>query len=89
YQFQIILNEDINQSIYDEFDIEDPVRTLGKFNHQLATIITVKQLNGIFYGLFKHGGEIIGWTSLSESYPVFPKILEPVKINMDSFHTHP
>lgn len=89
HMFEVILNEDTNQHIYEEFDMTEVKRTLGNFKNQLVSVISLEKENEEFYGLFKHGGEIIGWTRLSDSWYVYPKRLDSVKVNMSSFRTHP
>ncbi|TVT28867.1 hypothetical protein FO441_00885 [Salinicoccus cyprini] len=87
--FEIILNEDINQTIFEEFDINQTKRTLGNYRHQLVTVISVRKEMDGYYGLFKHHGDIVGWTRISESIYVYPKKLESVKVNLETFKTHP
>lgn len=85
--FQVVLNEDITQKIYDEFDVSFSDRTLSNLNHQLVTILGVKKVETDYYGLIEFQGRIIGWTRLEHSFYVLPKRLESVKINHASFST--
>ncbi|MCG1009961.1 hypothetical protein J4760_08010 [Salinicoccus sp. ID82-1] len=89
YVFQLVLDEDPEQDIYNEFDIEETKQPLGVFNHRLVTVISVKQMNDTFYVLFKHGGEIRGWTSVANSHYVYPKATESVKVDLETYTAHP
>lgn len=85
--FQVVLNEDVTQKIYDEFNVSYSERTLSNLNHQLVTILSVKMHEDDYYGLLEYQGRIIGWTRLKHSYYVTPKRLESVKINHETFST--
>ncbi|MXQ50933.1 hypothetical protein GQ671_06580 [Salinicoccus hispanicus] len=89
YVFQLILDEDPEQDIYNEFDIDQTQQPLGIFNHRLVTVISVKYMNGTFFVLFKHGGEIRGWTSIKNSHYVYPKVTESVKVDLETYTAHP
>lgn len=85
--FQVVLNEDVTQKIYDEFNVSLSDRTLSNLNHQLVTVLGVKSHEDDYYGLIQFQRRIIGWTRLEHSYYVLPKRLESVKINHESFST--
>lgn len=85
--FQIVLNEDITQKIYEEFNMDESERTLSNINHQLVTILGIRIHEGDYYGLIQYQGRIMGWTRLEQSYYVHPKRLESVKINPERFST--
>ncbi len=85
--FQVVLNEDVTQKIYDEFNVSLSERTLSNLNHQLVMILGVKSHEDDYYGLIQFQGRIMGWTRLKHSYYVMPKRLESVKINPEAFST--
>ncbi len=85
--FQIVLNEDITQKIYDEFNMDESERTLSNLNHQLATVLGIRVHESDYYGLIQYQSRIMGWTRLEHSYYVHPKRLESVKINPERFST--
>ncbi|OZT76904.1 SH3-like domain-containing protein [Salinicoccus roseus] len=87
--FQVILREDPEQNVYEEFDVDQRKGTLGKYASSLVTVISVQKINEIYYVLFKSSGEIIGWTAVSESIYVHPKTLESVKVDVDALTPHP
>lgn len=85
--FEILVQENINQNIYNEFDINSSERTLGNLNNQVVRVLGLREIDGEFYGLIEFGGNIIGWTVLENSIFIHPKQLESVKINFDKFTT--
>jgi hypothetical protein len=89
YVFQLILDEDSNQDIFEEFDMDQTKSTLGIYNHKLVTVISVQQIDEGYYALFKHKGEVIGWTAIDGSHYVYPKEAESVKVNLETLIPHP
>ncbi len=85
--FEVLLQENINQNIYNEFDMTQNERTLGNLNNQVVRIIALREIEAEFYGLLEFGSKIIGWTLLENSIFVHPKKMESVKINFDQFTT--
>lgn len=85
--FQVVLNEDITQKIYDEFNMDESERTLSNINHQLVTVLGIRVHEADYYGLIQYQSRIMGWTRLEHSYYVYPKRLESVKINPERFST--
>lgn len=85
--FEILVQENINQNIYNEFDINSSERTLGNLNNQVVRILGLREIDGEFYGLIEFGANIIGWTVLENSIFIHPKKLESVKIDFDKFTT--
>lgn len=85
--FEILVQENINQNIYNEFDINSSERTLGNLNNQVVRVLGLREIDGEFYGLIEFGANIIGWTVLENSIFIHPKQLESVKINFDKFTT--
>ena len=85
--FEVLLQENINQNIYHEFDITLSDRTLGNLNDQVVRIIALREIEEEIYGLLEFGANIIGWTVLENSIFIHPKKLESVKIDFDKFTT--
>lgn len=85
--FEILVQENINQNIYNEFDINSSERTLGNLNNQVVRVLGLREIDGEFYGLIEFGAHIIGWTVLENSIFIHPKQLESVKIDFDKFTT--
>lgn len=85
--FEVLLQENINQNIYNEFDINSNERTLGNLNNQVVRILGLREIDENFYGLIEFGANIIGWTILENSIFIHPKKLESVKIDFDTFTT--
>lgn len=85
--FEVLLQENINQDIYNEFDINSNERTLGNLNNQVVRILGLREIDENFYGLIEFGANIIGWTILENSIFIHPKKLESVKIDFDTFTT--
>ena len=85
--FEVLVQENINQNIYNEFDINSSERTLGNLNNQVVRILGLREIDGNFYGLIEFGANIIGWTVLENSIFIHPKKLESVKIDFDKFTT--
>jgi len=85
--FEILVQENINQNIYNEFDISSTERTLGNLNNQVVRVLGLREIDGDFYGLIEFGANIIGWTALENSIFIHPKKLESVKIDFDKFTT--
>ena len=85
--FEVLLQENINQNIYNEFDINSTERTLGNLNNQVVRILGLREIDENFYGLIEFGANIIGWTILENSIFIHPKKLESVKIDFDTFTT--
>ncbi|MBY8908334.1 hypothetical protein K6L05_00860 [Salinicoccus roseus] len=88
YMFELILDEDPEQNVYEEFDVNVVKSTLGKLNWKLVTVISLQIIDDVYYGLFKHGGEIIGWTAVRNSHYVHPKRMEPAKVDIEKFNAH-
>lgn len=85
--FEVLLQENINQDIYNEFDINSNERTLGNLNNQVVRVLGLREIDENFYGLIEFGANIIGWTILENSIFIHPKKLESVKIDFDTFTT--
>lgn len=85
--FEVLLQENINQNIYNEFDITQNERTLGNLNNQVVRIIALREIEEEFYGLIEFGSKITGWTVLENSIFIHPKKMESVKINFEKFTT--
>ena len=85
--FEILVQENINQNIYNEFDINSSERTLGNLNNQVVRVLGLRKIDEEFYALIEFGANIIGWTVLENSIFIHPKKLESVKINFDKFTT--
>lgn len=85
--FEILVQENINQNIYNEFDLNSSERTLGNLNNQVVRVLGLREIDGKFYGLIEFGANIIGWTVLENSIFIHPKKLESVKIDFDKFTT--
>ncbi|MBF0752840.1 hypothetical protein E4T89_01040 [Jeotgalicoccus nanhaiensis] len=85
--FEILVQENINQNIYNEFDINSSERTLGNLNNQVVRVLGLREIDEEFYALIEFGANIIGWTVLENSIFIHPKKLESVKINFDKFTT--
>lgn len=85
--FEVLLQENINQNIYNEFDINSNERTLGNLNNQVVRVLGLREIDENFYGLIEFGANIIGWTILENSIFIHPKKLESVKIDFDTFTT--
>ena len=85
--FEVLLQENINQNIYNEFDINSSERTLGNLNNQVVRVLGLREIDDDFYGLIEFGANIIGWTTLENSIFIHPKKLESVKIDFDMFTT--
>lgn len=86
--FQVLLNEDVDQGLYEEFKSGMTDKVLGRLNHQLVTVIGLKQYENEFFGLISHRDQIMGWTMLKHSYYIFPKRTEQVKLkpNVHIYH---
>lgn len=85
--FEILVQENINQNVYNEFDINSSERTLGNLNNQVVRVLGLREIEGDYYGLIEFGANIIGWTVLENSIFIHPKKLESVKIDFDKFTT--
>ena len=66
--FQIVLNEDITQKIYEEFNMDESERTLSNINHQLVTILGIRIHEGDYYGLIQYQGRWYQIQSFNANY---------------------
>lgn len=85
--FEVLVRENINQNIYNEFDMNINERTLGNLNNQVVRVLALREKEDGYYGLIEFGANIIGWTALEDSIFVHPKNHESVKVDFSKFTT--